>query len=90
MTLTFFVILSMHNGHLMVTDDSLEKFLILGKTEGRRRRGSQRMRCLDGIANAMNMDLGKLWEIARDRVTWHTVVHGFAKSRHNQMTEQQE
>ena len=53
--------------HLMQTADSLEKFLMLGKTEGRRRRGHQQMRCLDGIIDAMHMNLGKLWEMVRDR-----------------------
>ena len=67
-------------GHLMRTDDSLEKFVILGKIEGRRR-GCQRMRCLDGITNAMNMNLGKLREMVRDREAWHAVVHGVTKSR---------
>ena len=58
MTLTLFVIISMHNGHLMRTDDSLEKSLMLGKTEGRKRIGHQRMRCLDSITEAMTMNLG--------------------------------
>ena len=60
--------------------DSLEKSLKLGKTEGRRRKGHQRMRWLDGITDAMNMNLGKLWDMVKDRESWHAVAHGVAKS----------
>ena len=65
----------------MRTDDSLEKSLMLGKIEGRRRRGHQRMRWLDSITNAMNMNLGKLLEMVRDRDTWCAAVHGVTKSQ---------
>ena len=68
-------------GHLMRTDDSLERPLMLGKTEGRRRRGLQRMRWLDGITDAMKIKLGKLQEMVRDRKAWHVGVRGVAKSR---------
>ena len=63
-------------GHLIQTANSLEKSLLLGKIEGRRRRGHQRIRCLDGITNAMDMNLGALLEMVRDRKVWHAAVHG--------------
>ena len=67
-------------GHLMLTADSFDKSLMLGKTEGRKRRGRQRMRRLDGITNAMKMNLGELQEMVRDRETCHAAVHGVTKS----------
>ena len=67
-------------GHLMWRTDSLEKTLMLGKIEGRRRRGQQRMRWLDGITDSVDMGLGRLWQLVLNREAWHAVVHGVSKN----------
>ena len=68
-------------GHLMGRTDSLEKTLMLGKTEGRRRRGQQRMKWLDNITDAMDINVGQIWQIVKDREVWHATVYGAVKSQ---------
>jgi len=70
-------------GHLMRRPDSFQRTLMLGKIEGRRKGGQQRLRCLDGIMDSMDMSLGELWELVMDREAWHAVGHGVTKVRHN-------
>ena len=74
-------------GHLMQKADLLEKTLMLGKIEGRRRRERQRIKWSDGITNTMDMGLGGLWELVIDRETWHAAVHGIERVGHDWMTE---
>ena len=75
-----------HFGHLLQRVDSWEKTLMLGKTEGKRRKGQQRMRWLESITDSMDMNLSKLWEIVKDRGDWHTAVHGVTE-RQKQLSD---
>ena len=79
-----------YSGHLMQTASSLEKSLMLGKTEGRRNRGHQRIRWLDGITNATDMNLGKLQEMVTDREAWHAAIHGSQRVGNTKVTQQQQ
>ena len=76
-------------GYLMQRVDSLEKTLMVGKTEGRRRRGQQRMKWLDGITDLIDMSWSKLWKIVKDRKAWRAAVHGLQRVGHDLVTEQQ-